>query len=70
MTTPNFWDNIAIYSLQSEVALLDAAGRKVLDLEPGANDLRALAPVVYFIRMELGIRGVGLGKAQKVVLTE
>jgi hypothetical protein len=52
----------AVYSLQSEVALLDAAGRKVLDLEPGANDVRALAPGVYFIRM-------GLGKTQKVVVT-
>ena len=30
-------------------ALLDAAGRKVLDLAPGANDVRALAPGVYFV---------------------
>jgi len=30
--------------------LLDAAGRKVLDLEAGANDVRALAPGVYFAR--------------------
>jgi YVTN family beta-propeller protein len=30
--------------------LLDAAGRKVLDLHPGANDVRALAPGVYFVR--------------------
>jgi YVTN family beta-propeller protein len=30
--------------------LLDAAGRKVLDLQPGANDVRALAPGVYFVR--------------------
>jgi hypothetical protein len=30
--------------------LLDAAGRKVLDLHAGANDVGALAPGVYFIR--------------------
>jgi DNA-binding beta-propeller fold protein YncE len=31
-------------------SLLDIAGRKVLDLHPGANDVRALAPGVYFVR--------------------
>jgi len=30
-------------------SLMDAAGRKVLDLRPGANDVRALAPGVYFV---------------------
>jgi len=30
--------------------LLDAIGRKVLDLQPGASDIRALAPGVYFVR--------------------
>jgi len=30
--------------------LLDAAGRKVLDLLPGPNDVRHLAPGVYFVR--------------------
>jgi hypothetical protein len=30
--------------------LLDACGRKVLDLLPGPNDVRALAPGVYFLR--------------------
>jgi hypothetical protein len=30
--------------------LLDVSGRKVLDLHPGANDVRALAPGVYFVR--------------------
>jgi len=29
---------------------MDAAGRKVMDLRPGANDVRALAPGVYFVR--------------------
>jgi hypothetical protein len=30
--------------------LLDISGRRVLDLHPGANDVRALAPGVYFVR--------------------
>jgi hypothetical protein len=30
--------------------LLDAAGRRVMGLKAGANDVRALAPGVYFIR--------------------
>ena len=34
--------------------LLDAAGRKVLDLKPGANDVRHLAPGVYFCRQTAG----------------
>ncbi|MCX6840825.1 MAG: hypothetical protein NTX53_00790, partial [candidate division WOR-3 bacterium] len=31
-------------------ALLDIAGRSVMRLQPGANDVRALAPGVYFVR--------------------
>jgi len=30
--------------------LLDISGRKVMDLRQGANDVRALAPGVYFVR--------------------
>ena len=30
--------------------LLDISGRKVLDLKPGPNDVRSLAPGVYFVR--------------------
>gem|GEM_PF-1946869 len=33
-------------------ALLDATGRRVQALRPGANDVRALAPGVYFVRAE------------------
>jgi hypothetical protein len=32
------------------VQALDVSGRKVLDLGPGANDVRALAPGAYFVR--------------------
>jgi len=31
-------------------SLLDISGRKMLDLHPGANDVGALAPGVYFVR--------------------
>jgi hypothetical protein len=31
-------------------SLLSAAGRKVLALRPGANELRSLAAGVYFVR--------------------
>jgi len=30
--------------------LLDVSGRKVMELQPGANDVRDLAPGVYFVR--------------------
>jgi len=30
--------------------LVDIGGRKVMDLAPGANDVRGLAPGVYFVR--------------------
>jgi len=35
-------------------ALLDISGRKVMDLQAGANDVRALAPGVYFCRLTGG----------------
>ena len=34
----------------SPSCLLDVSGRKVLDLHPGANDVRGLAPGVYFVK--------------------
>jgi hypothetical protein len=49
-------------------SLLDISGRKVLDLKSGANDVRALAPGVYFVGEGLGTRGQGLGRIRKVVL--
>jgi hypothetical protein len=35
-------------------SLFDMAGRSVMSLRPGANDLRGLAPGVYFYRAETG----------------
>ena len=40
----------ATCNLQSEFALLDASGRRVLQLRPGANDLSRLPAGVYFVR--------------------
>jgi hypothetical protein len=48
--------------------LIDASGRKVLDLSPGANDVRALAPGVYFVRGE-GRGTADEGRIHKVVIT-
>jgi len=36
-------------SVLSRAVLLDAAGRKVMELAPGANDVSRLAPGVYFV---------------------
>jgi hypothetical protein len=33
----------------SQASLLDISGRKVMGLRTGANDVRALAPGVYFV---------------------
>ncbi|HTW92002.1 MAG TPA: hypothetical protein VMH22_09870 [bacterium] len=37
---------------EASCLLLDIGGRKVAELHPGANDVRALAPGVYFVREE------------------
>jgi hypothetical protein len=37
-------------SSASTSCLLDISGREVLNLKPGANDVRALEPGVYFVR--------------------
>jgi hypothetical protein len=47
--------------------LLDASGRKVLDLHTGPNDVRALAPGVYFVRA-VGREPSAVG-CHKVVVT-
>ena len=53
----------------SDIALHNSAGRKVMDLLPGENDVRHLSPGVYFIRGK-GSRGPGSeGPSRKVILT-
>jgi hypothetical protein len=49
--------------------LLDACGRKVMELLTGANDVRALAPGVYFVREGGANREQGGAGIRKVVLT-
>jgi hypothetical protein len=49
--------------------LLDASGRKMLDLRPGANDVRALAPGVYFVREAQAQAQAQAQAVRKVVIT-
>jgi hypothetical protein len=37
---------------QAPMTMLDATGHKVMELRPGENDVRGLAPGVYFVRGE------------------
>jgi hypothetical protein len=53
---------------ESPCGLLDVSGRKVLDLKPGANDVRALAPGVYFVRVKPLVASNKLRVARKVVV--
>jgi YVTN family beta-propeller protein len=52
-----------------KAALLDISGRKVLDLNPGANDVRRLAPGVYFVREERTQAQAQAQAVRKVVVT-
>jgi hypothetical protein len=45
--------------------LLDAAGRRVMSLQAGANDVSGLAPGVYFLREEAQAQAV-----RKIVITK
>jgi hypothetical protein len=49
--------------------LLDISGRKVLTLQPGANDVRALAPGVYFVRDAQAQAQAQAQAVWKVILT-
>jgi len=57
--------------VMSSAALLDISGRRVLKLHAGANDVRALAPGVYFVRRQ-GSRTQGFedSSVTKVVISE
>jgi len=49
--------------------LLDAAGRRVMELRPGANDVRHLSPGVYFVRGEGSrVQGSEGASVRKVVI--
>ena len=49
--------------------LLDISGRKVLDLKPGANDVRALTPGVYFVREQPQASSCKPQAVRKIVVT-
>ncbi|MEO0080987.1 MAG: hypothetical protein ABIL25_01685 [candidate division WOR-3 bacterium] len=57
--------------LSTRYSLLTPDGRKVMELQPGKNDLRNLAPGVYFVREE-GSRGQNVGDSaiRKVVVAD
>jgi hypothetical protein len=64
--------NLEVGSRQQAVdraELLDVAGRRVLMLRPGANDVRALAPGVYFVRSDRSAVGGHPSSVIKVVIT-
>ena len=50
--------------------LLDVAGRKVMELHPGTNDVRTLVPGVYFVRSELLAVCRQRSAVTKVIVTE
>jgi hypothetical protein len=51
---------LPISQFATHYSLFDMAGRSVLSLRPGSNDVRGLAPGVYFVRDEgMGTRDVG-----------
>ena len=54
----------------SSTSLLDIAGRPVLDLHPGANDVSKLAPGVYFVRPQSAFSSqyTGASTVTKVVI--
>jgi hypothetical protein len=51
----------------ADFVLHDASGRRVMDLRAGRNDVRRLAPGVYFV-MQRGSRGQGSGGSGKVIV--
>ena len=51
-------------------SLLDVSGRQVLSLRPGVNDVRNLAPGVYFIREEPQAAGNKPQVVRKIVIAQ
>jgi hypothetical protein len=52
-----------------KAVLLDISGRKVIDLKPGANDVRSLAPGVYLVRSEPSAVSREPSAVTKVIVT-
>jgi hypothetical protein len=64
------WPNVVNRELNlvgcKRAVLMDATGRKVLDLKAGANDVRGLAPGVYFVREQVQSQA---SSVRKVIVT-
>jgi hypothetical protein len=52
-----------------KTVLLDISGRKVMELQPGANDVRALSPGVYFVREGPRAASLKPQAVRKIVVT-
>jgi len=50
----------------TDIALVNAAGRRVLVLNPGANDVSCLTPGVYFIRSS----AAGANNNRRIIVTK
>jgi hypothetical protein len=61
---------IATHPKPQAASLMDPTGRRVMELHAGANDVRALAPGVYFVREEPQASSLTPQAVRKVVLTE
>jgi len=66
--TSDVWDRVP----RPRAVLLDASGRLVMSLRPGLNDIRHLAPGVYFVRPASGVErdASSLARISKVILTK
>jgi len=49
-------------------SFFDLAGRQVMALRPGPNDVRALAPGIYFVRTQGAGRAGSRGPSEKLIL--
>jgi hypothetical protein len=58
------------FPAMSRAALLDIGGREVMELRPGANDVRALAPGVYFVREAQAQAQAQAQALRKIVVTK
>jgi hypothetical protein len=50
--------------------LLDAAGRRILDLKPGPDDVSHLAPGVYFVHGASGVEREASSVATRVIIAQ
>ncbi|MEO0077501.1 MAG: hypothetical protein ABIK86_00675 [candidate division WOR-3 bacterium] len=56
--------------VRGQSLLLDVAGRQVMELRPGANDIRHLAPGVYFVCSGPSAAVGRTSSGRKVVIAE